>query len=101
MSSRRWKAYRTEVNFGIGAANFFGRLRRANQIGTHFAKDLELSQTRLALTAGLRYKLSPYFALHPSISYGKVAGDDALTEEFFETTATLILNQIFGSKYHR
>jgi len=89
MSSRRWKAYRTEVNFGIGAANFLGDLGGANQIGTHFAKDLELSQTRLALTAGLRYKLSPYFALHPSISYGKVAGDDALTEEFFRNNRNL------------
>ncbi len=88
-SSSRWKAYRYELNFGIGASNFLGDLGGANQIGTHFVKDLELSQTRFAMSAGLRYKLSQRLAIHPNITYGKVAGDDALTQEFFRNHRNL------------
>jgi hypothetical protein len=83
MVSQRWKAYRYEFSFGIGASNFLGDLGGANQVGTHFARDLELSQTRFAFAAGLRYKLSPRFCITPHLTYGKVAGDDKLTLEFF------------------
>lgn len=88
-TSQRWKAYRYEVNFGIGASNFLGDLGGANQIGTHFAKDLELSQTRFAASAGMRYRLSPRFTIHPHLTYGKVAGDDKLTQEFFRNHRNL------------
>lgn len=77
----RWKAYRYEWSFGLGASNFLGELGGANQIGTNGFKDLELSKTRPAVTAGFRYKLSPYFALHSHVTYGAVAGDDKLTTE--------------------
>ncbi|MEO8149253.1 MAG: DUF6089 family protein [Bacteroidia bacterium] len=89
MSRSRWKAYRYEVDLGIGASNFLGDLGGANQVGTHFVKDLELSQTRPAAAFGLRYKLSPSFAIHPHLTYGKVAGDDKLTEEFFRNHRNL------------
>ncbi len=89
MSGRRWKAYRYEANFGIGFSNFLGDLGGANQIGTHFAKDLNWSQTGVAFNGGLRYKLSPSFAIHPQISYGTVKGDDSQTEEFYRNHRNL------------
>lgn len=85
----RWKAYRYEWSFGVGASNFLGELGGANQIGTNGFKDLEWSLTRPALTAGLRYKLSPAFALHSHVTYGHVKGDDALTTEYFRNTRNL------------
>lgn len=81
--SQRWKAYRSEVHFGVGATNFLGELGGADQIGTDYFKDLELSQTRIAISAGWRYKLNQTFAMNTHLTYGKVAGDDALTDEFF------------------
>ena len=85
----RWKAYRYEWDFGLGASNFLGELGGANQIGTRGFKDLELSTTRPAVVAGLRYKLSPYFALHSHLTYGAVAGDDKLTTEQFRSNRNL------------
>ena len=52
-SAQRWKRQRYEFSVGIGASNFLGELGGANQIGTNYFKDLEWSQTRLALAVGL------------------------------------------------
>jgi hypothetical protein len=85
----RWKAMRAEVHFGIGATNFLGELGGANQIGTHAFKDFEFSQTRLAISAGYRYKLNSGLAVNTSLSYGQVAGNDNLTTEFFRNYRNL------------
>lgn len=87
--SKRWKSYRYEFDMGIGGTNFLGDLGGANQIGTNYFKDLEFSMTRLAVSAGMRYRLSPTIAIHPHIMYGKVAGDDKLTTEFFRSYRNL------------
>ena len=81
--AQRWKRQRYEFSFGIGITNFLGELGGANQIGTHYFKDLEWSQSRLAVAVGLRYKLSNYLALKSHLSYGRVSGNDNLTEENF------------------
>lgn len=81
--AQRWKRRRYEMSFGIGASNFLGDLGGANQIGTHYFRDLEWTETGMAASLGLRYKLSEYFALNTHITYGRIAGDDKLTEEPF------------------
>lgn len=88
-SRKRWKAYRIEFDLGVGASNFLGELGGANQVGTHAFRDLELNQSRLAFSGGIRYRLAQWFALHPRITYGKVAGDDKLTTEFFRNYRNL------------
>lgn len=85
----RWKAYRTELHLGVGPTNFLGELGGANQIGTHYFKDLEFTQTRYAISGGLRYKLSQNFALNTHLTFGKIAGDDALTTEFYRSYRNL------------
>jgi len=85
----RWKAYRTELHFGVGPTNFLGELGGANQIGTHYFKDLEFTMTRYAFSGGVRYKLSPNFAINTHLTFGKVAGDDALTTEFYRSYRNL------------
>lgn len=85
----RWKGMRAEIHFGIGATNFLGDLGGANQIGTHYFKDLEFSQTRLAATFGYRYKLTPSIAINTTAAYGEVAGNDNLTTEFFRNYRNL------------
>lgn len=81
--AQRWKAYRYEVHFGLGAANFLGELGGANQIGTNYFRDLEIKETRFAAMVGLRFKINEYLAIKTNLSYGKVAGDDKLTKEFY------------------
>lgn len=86
---QRWKSYRTELNFGLGVTNFLGELGGADQIGTDYFKDLELSESNMAISAGLRYRLSQIFALNNTLTYGRVSGDDALTKEFFRNYRNL------------
>ncbi len=86
---QRWKSYRTEVNFGVGVTNFLGELGGADQIGTDYFKDLEMSESNMAISVGLRYRLSQFFALNNTLTYGRVSGDDALTEEFFRNYRNL------------
>lgn len=87
--SQRWKAYRYEITYGLGASNFLGELGGANQIGTNYFRDLEFTQTRFAATVGVRYKLNEYLASKTNISYGKVAGNDNLTKEFYRNYRNL------------
>jgi hypothetical protein len=87
--AQRWKRMRYELSAGAGVSNFLGELGGANQIGTNYFKDLEWSQTRMALSAGLRYKLSNYFALKTNLTYGRISGDDKLTEEYFRNYRNL------------
>ena len=77
----RWKAYRYEWSGGLGASNFLGELGGANQIGTHGFKDFEFKAIRPNICVGLRYKLTPFFALHSHFTVGGISGDDDLTEE--------------------
>ncbi len=86
---QRWKSYRTELHFGAGVTNFLGELGGANQIGTDYLKDLEIKETNLAISAGLRYRLSQVFSLNNSLTYGRLSGDDALTQEFFRNYRNL------------
>ena len=85
----RWKAYRFEWSGGIGASNFLGELGGANNVGTHGFKDLEFTTTRPNICVGLRYKLTPFFALHSHITVGGVSGDDKLTNEYFRKNRNL------------
>ena len=82
-SQSYWKAYRNEVHLGIGVSNFLGELGGANQIGTDGFRDLELLETRLAFTVGLRHRMSQRFNINTTFTYGKLGGDDDLTLEFF------------------
>lgn len=87
--SQQWKRYRYEVFCGFGAANFLGELGGADQIGTDYFKDLEMVMTRPALTLGMRYKLSPLWALSTGISAGMIAGDDNTTAEQYRSARGL------------
>ncbi len=89
VNAQRWKRQRYEFSIGAGVTNFLGELGGANQIGTHYFRDLEFSQTRLAAALGLRYKLSNYFAVNTHLTYGRVSGDDKLTTEKFRHTRNI------------
>jgi len=83
LNAQRWKRERYEFSFGVGVSNFLGELGGANQVGTHYFKDLEWSMTRFAIAAGMRYKIGDYFALKTHLTYGRISGDDKLTEEYY------------------
>src|SRR5438874_4440083 len=89
VNAQYWKRHRYEFSLGIGATNFLGDLGGADQIGTHYFKDFEWTMTRFAAAVGMRYKLSDFFAANAHLTYGRVAGDDKLTKEFFRNYRNL------------
>jgi hypothetical protein len=80
-NAQRWKRLRYEAVYGLGASNFLGELGGANQIGTNYAKDLELSMTRYVLAGGLRYKLTKWLSAKGQLNIGMLSGSDQTTEE--------------------
>jgi len=80
--AQRWKRLRYETIYGIGATNFLGELGGANQIGTDYLRDLEISMTRFVLQVGVRYRMTKSLACKASLSYGMLSGNDNTTKEF-------------------
>lgn len=87
--SQRWKSIRYEVNYGLGLTNFLGDLGGANQIGTHYFKDLDWNETGIVANVGLRYKLSEYTAIRSNLFIGNVSGNDKNTTEQFRSNRNL------------
>ncbi|MCD6068661.1 MAG: hypothetical protein K0S33_3487 [Bacteroidetes bacterium] len=81
--------YKYEVTGGIGVANFLGDLGGANREGTHLLKDFEFKATRPSLSAGIRYKTSPFYAFKGMITFGMVSGNDNLTEDKYRNNRNL------------
>lgn len=70
-----------EVFAGVGVSSFLGELGGANQIGTNFAKDLDIQATRLTMTLGGRVFYHPRIAQRVQLTYGWLSGNDDRTLE--------------------
>jgi len=84
-----WKKQRIEWSFGGGVSNFLGDLGGRDLVGSDFLWDLELSKTKMTAHAYMQYYLGRSFAMRTSLSWAKVAGDDALTQEIFRYNRNL------------
>jgi hypothetical protein len=74
---------RYEFFGGIGASGFLGDLGGADQIGTHYIRDINFSMTRPAFTFGGRYFILKRLAVQSALSYAWIRADDRLTTEPF------------------
>lgn len=88
-NSGYWKTHRGEVTVGLGISNFLGELGGRNQIGSPFVWDLELSQTKPAVSIGYRYHVAEKQAIRTQLTYGILAGNDNLTTEPFRQDRNL------------
>jgi hypothetical protein len=79
--AQQWKRQRRELIVGVGASNFLGDLGGANQIGTYYLRDLEFNQTRSNLLLAYRFRYSQNIYFKGNFNYGRVSGDDLLTQE--------------------
>ena len=85
----RWRRLRYEIIYAVGGTNFLGELGGANQYGTNFLRDLEVSQTRPLLQIGMRYKLLQDLAVKSALSFGYLRGDDKTTLEIYRNYRNL------------
>ncbi len=89
VSAQRWKSVRYETGYGLGVTNFLGDLGGANQVGTHYFKDLNWNETGVVVTASLRYKMTEYFAVKSSLFLATISGDDKNSQEPFRNNRNL------------
>ncbi|MEQ8323425.1 MAG: DUF6089 family protein [Vicingaceae bacterium] len=76
--SQAWKRQRLEVGGGIGTTNFLGDLGgSASEGGSYGPKDLNFAASRYVITATGRYFIRSNMAARGSLSYARIAGDDA------------------------
>lgn len=85
----QWRKLRQEVIVGVGGSSFLGELGGADQAGTHFVRDFEISYTRPTFHAAYRYKLNPSFSVKGGVWYGWVYGDDATTTDIHRNQRNL------------
>jgi hypothetical protein len=77
-NSQAWKRERMEVSGGLGVANFLGDLGGSSSEGGNYGpQDLDFSASRYVINGSFRYYLRPNMAARASLSYAKLAGDDA------------------------
>jgi hypothetical protein len=74
-----WTKLRLEYVLGLGASSFLGDLGGQDGPGLPFVYDFEPTQTRYAISGGVRYFLREYHALRGSLSYARLRGSDATT----------------------
>lgn len=87
--SNYWKTHRRQISLGIGISNFLGELGGRDQIGSPFIWDLEMSQTKPAISVTYRYFLAKRLVLRGGGAYGVLAGNDNLTKEVFRNNRNL------------
>ncbi len=80
---------RYELFGAIGFSSFLGDLGGANQIGTHFIKDLDMIATRPVLSGGIRIKPYSYLGIKAVLTLGVLRGDDKWTTERFRNNRNL------------
>lgn len=100
-----WKKYRNEFQIGLGVSNFLGDVGGRDMVGSNFVWDLEISKTNFAAGLNHLYYLGEKVALRTTLVYGKVSGDDKLTQETFRNNRNLnfqsiILEGGLGFEYH-
>ncbi|MEO8734430.1 MAG: hypothetical protein ABI373_08870 [Flavobacteriales bacterium] len=88
-TSEYWKTHRQELTLGMGMTNFLGELGGRNAVGSPFVWDLELSQTKPAVSLGYRYYLLQKLSLRVNATYGVLEGNDDLTKEPFRQNRNL------------
>lgn len=91
-SAQLWKLRRWEVSAGIGTTQFFGDIGgfTPGDNGAGF-KDIIISQTRFAGSAGIRYRFYENLAVNAGFGFGLIHATDAtgsnVTRDYEATTA--------------
>ena len=75
--AQRWKKYRHEVLFGVGATSFLGELGGGAGPGYNLFLDFDGKSSRYLLTGGYRYKIAEVASVRGNLTYARLSGSDA------------------------
>lgn len=89
-TQRNWSLNKKEIMIGFGATQFLGDLGGRDRIGTDYSlADWDWPSTWYGGMIGYRYRFHPYWATTCSVNFGRLRGDDALTNEIIRKTRNL------------
>jgi hypothetical protein len=89
-TQRNWSLNKKEIMFGFGVTQFTGDLGGRDQIGTDYSLvDIDFPSTSWGGMVGYRYRFHPYWATTTSFNFGRLKGDDALTNEVIRESRNL------------
>jgi hypothetical protein len=77
------------IEFGLGVTNFLGDLGGKNGVGTNDFRDLEITEFNFGGFVGYRHAFFNNFYGRFNMAYGRVSGDDRLTQEAFRNNRNL------------
>lgn len=72
--------YRLDIGLHNGLSNYLGEMGGNQDTRKDFVKDMKLSRTHYAGGLFVRYKVHPFIALQGNFSYGRISGDDRLSQ---------------------
>lgn len=81
--------YPNHIEFGMGASNFLGDLGGKDKVGTNDFQDLEVTEFNLSAFLGFRHAFHKNLYGRVNLAYGRVSGDDKLTQEPFRQNRNL------------
>mgnify|MGYP001475003025 FL=1 len=84
-----YRRKRHEINFGAGATNCLTDLGGADAIGSGFLWDMDIAKTSYVGQFSYVYWVASKFAFRGNLSYSKLSGDDAQTQEFYRNNRQL------------
>jgi hypothetical protein len=79
MAQRKKIRYALDYGFGLGLSNYLGEMGGKAKTRRDFIWDMKLSETRWCMGGFIRYRFNDWVAVHGSINYGRIEGDDALS----------------------
>ncbi len=74
--AQRWKKYRHELWFGVGATNVLGELGGGSEEASDLFLDFDYQSSRYCVSGGYRYKLAEAFSVRGGLMYGQFTGSD-------------------------
>jgi hypothetical protein len=72
--------YNMDYGFRVGGTNYLGEMGGKEETRKDFVWDMKLNQTRWALGGFFRYKLNPLIGFNVGLTYGRIQGSDALSD---------------------
>lgn len=76
---RRRVRYAFDYGFGVGPSNYLGEMGGKEKTRRDFISDMKLSKTRWAVSGFARYKFNNFVAIHGSLTYVRIEGNDKLS----------------------
>lgn len=90
--AQRWKRYRHEAWFGVGATSMLTELGGGAEEAQDLFLDFNGKASRYAIAGGYRYKVNEVVSTRINLAYAQLHGSDALSKDPFRQSRNIIVS---------